>query len=90
MPTVSINTRTYRTAGMALCEDNIIEFSLKLYTQYPDEFHNIIVPHELAHIITDKINEKTPTNRHHCTVWKDVMVKYGLKPNIYHSMEYRK
>ena len=90
IPEIKFNNRTYRCAGQNYPTLNKIEISRKLFEQHKDTILHITVPHEIAHQVDYNLHGMPPNKRRHHKLWKDIMVKYGLPPDIYHTMEYKK
>lgn len=80
-----MNNRLTKTAGRMFVLEREMHLSTKLFHHYQAEFVKVIIPHELIHMVDYDLNGM-PT-RWHGPNWKQLMVAYGLKPDIYHSME---
>ena len=85
MPDIIINRRLKKTGGRCFDFQNKIDLSHNLMENNIDEYINVIIPHELAHQINYNLNG--PKCGNHSRSWKQIMVKYGLPPEIYHRME---
>jgi predicted SprT family Zn-dependent metalloprotease len=86
-PVIIANNRFTKTAANCEVENNRINFGMKFMPKFENEMLNVILPHEIAHQI-DYILHGLPTgNRWHGKTWQEIMVKYGLPPNAYHTME---
>jgi predicted SprT family Zn-dependent metalloprotease len=48
---------------------------------------SVILPHELAHQIDFNLFGESEKKHGHGKNWVNVMVKLGLEPNRYHSLE---
>lgn len=89
MPLITVNNRIYRTAGRCWVEKNHIELSGKLLAN-PDNklaMLHVILPHEMAHQVDFNLNGAPKNNRWHGRTWSEIMVKFGLPANAYHSLE---
>jgi predicted SprT family Zn-dependent metalloprotease len=85
-PTVEFNNRFTSTGGVNYSERNLIQLAKKFYVKYPDRMLTVTLPHELAHQIDFNLYGWTKGERHHRQTWKNIMVKIGLPPDIYHDM----
>jgi predicted SprT family Zn-dependent metalloprotease len=85
MSTFKMNKRLKTTAGRNFWIERVIDLSVELYGQYPDEFRCEIIPHELAHQVTFDVYGEC--RQIHGTEWKSVMRAVGREPSTYHSME---
>lgn len=69
-------------------EGNIVYLNLDLFSKYPKQYLYEIIPHEVAHIVADKIDKKTQNNKPHGETWQYVMsYVFGLFPHRCHSMD---
>ena len=84
MPTFKLNKRLKTTAGRNFWVERVVDLSMELYQEYPQEFHQDIIPHELAHQVTYDVYGEC--RQAHGTEWKSVMSAVGLTPSTYHSM----
>lgn len=92
-PIIKINGRLYRTAGLCLQEDNIIELGYKFFlhsNNYQKQMFEIILPHEIIHQADFNLFGLSEKNCGHGKKWREIMVQYGLEPNPYHSMEVKR
>lgn len=73
------------TAGYAHTQDYLINFNPILLIANEEEFLRQIVPHEVAHVITDHIHgyETKP----HGKEWQSVMILLGLPPEPFHDLD---
>lgn len=83
MPTVIMNPRLTSTAGRAWPDEWKIDLSCYLMIRNWDYFHYDIIPHELCHLIADKLYHSTGHDRH----WYHVVDFLGVKTNRLHSMK---
>lgn len=92
-PTITLNGRFTRTAGIAYQEDQLIQLATKFLLhspKYRQIMYNEILPHELAHIADYLLFGYCPEKCGHGTKWAEIMVQLGLKPNKFHSMDLTK
>ena len=85
-PTVKLNNRLSATGGYNKSEENVIHLSGKFMPNNKHEMLTVTLPHELAHQIDYNLNGWKTGARHHRASWKNIMVKIGLEPEIYHKM----
>lgn len=83
-PEVIFNNRLKTTAGRCFDELNKIDLSTSLYIEFEREFCNIIIPHEIAHQVTYNFFGRLRLG--HGKEWKNIMIAYGLKPDIFHNL----
>jgi SprT protein len=83
MPKVIMNSRLTSTGGRTFLEEYKIDLSCFLMERNSETFKNVIIPHELCHLIAYKLYG----DKGHGKPWKKVMVEMGLEPNPYHNME---
>jgi hypothetical protein len=89
-PKVELNGRFWRTAGICYQEQNRIQLATKFFfhkTQYYNHMMNVILPHEVIHQADFNLYGLSEKNCGHGENWCKIMVEYGLKPDIFHSME---
>jgi predicted SprT family Zn-dependent metalloprotease len=84
-PVIVANNRFTRTAANCEVENNVINFGMKFMAKHENQMLNVILPHEIAHQI-DYILHGLP-KRWHGRTWQEIMVKYGLPADAYHTME---
>lgn len=82
-PVVVMNGRLRTTAGRAWLDFGKVDLSVKLYAAFTAEMNWDTIPHELAHHVAYRVFGDKGHGKH----WKHVMIRYGLEPRIYHSME---
>lgn len=87
-PTIFLNNRFTRTAGVCKVEQNRIELGYKFFENHAEEMFCIILPHEIAHQIDYNLHGLPKNNRWHGKTWQQIMVNFGLKPELYHAMEF--
>lgn len=83
-PKVILNNRLKTTAGRAFIEHDpqYVDLCTELMEQYTEEFCNVIIPHELAHLAAYTVYN----DRGHRKGWKTIMRQLGLEPEVYHNM----
>jgi hypothetical protein len=86
-PLIVANNRFTRTAANCEVENNVINFGMKFMPKFENEMLNVILPHEIAHQIDYILHGLPKNNRWHGRTWQEIMVKYGLPANPYHTME---
>lgn len=77
-----------RIAGQAAVYKNIIRLNPDYLIENTDEMINVVIPHEIAHILTKKLYPNA--KQAHGPEWKSIMIKLGLQPNPYHNMLIKK
>ncbi len=86
-PRVVFDRRLTRVAGMANHQKNRIELSHALFTEFPDEFAKVIIPHELAHIADVWLCDwQAPAWSDHGPSWGAVMGSLGLPADEFHNL----
>lgn len=90
MPEIRHNLKS-RTAGMAYHAQWMLRFNLILLVENEKEFMDVIIPHEVAHLVNRTVN-KVPEGRKrlsaHGKEWKAVMTDcYDLPPDVTHSLD---
>jgi predicted SprT family Zn-dependent metalloprotease len=85
-PTIKLNNRYTKTAGMCYMERNHIELGTKFFARNYDAMMEIILPHELAHQIDFNLNGIPKGNRWHGKSWQQIMLNLGTEPSTYHNM----
>jgi len=89
-PKIELNNRMWRTAGMCFQPENRIQLATKFFlakTEYYKHMLNVILPHEIIHQADFNLYGNSEKNCGHGKNWVKIMVEYGLKPDIYHTME---
>lgn len=83
-PKIIFNKRLKTTAGRAFYDSKpqYIDLSNDLLWQYPQEFYNVIIPHEAAHLAA-WTRYNVPG---HGAGWKQVMAYLGLPGDRCHNM----
>ena len=81
MPTIKMNARLTATAGRAFSAENMIDLSCYLMTRNYEHFHKDTIPHELCHIIADKLGSKG-----HDKIWYDVVKYLKVETSRCHNM----
>lgn len=84
MPSISFDLEG-RAAGVAIRYRHI-RFNSDILTEYPTQFINEIVGHELAHIAAAYIYKDKPRLLGHGIEWKLMMKIIGQDSNVYHDM----
>jgi predicted SprT family Zn-dependent metalloprotease len=68
-------------AGGEAGRDLTLSINLVLFRDYVDEFLNIVIPHECAHLMQfDKFDNKGFPSRGHGPEWKEAMRRIGQRP----------
>ena len=86
-PDIILNNRFTRTAGCCYQELNIVHIAAKFMPKNRVAMLQVIIPHELAHQIDFNLYGESEKKCGHGKNWINVMVKLGLEPNRYHSLE---
>lgn len=89
-PRIIFNNRLKSTAGNCMVEHSIININTKMFIANKSEFISDTIPHEAAHQIDWNINKLIYINKRipwHGKNWQNIMIKYGIEPNMYHSYE---
>jgi len=89
-PQIKLNGRLWRTAGYCHQEKNMVELGYKFFTanrEYYAQMIEIILPHEIIHQADFNLFGESEKKCGHGKKWREIMVKYGLEPNPFHSME---
>ena len=92
-PIIEINGRLYRTAGRCHQEDNIIQLGYKFFIHskaYYNNMVNVILPHEIIHQADYNLFGLSEAKCGHGAKWYEIMTKYGLEPDPFHTMEIKK
>lgn len=79
VPAVVMNPRLTATAGRAFDDNSKIDLSCYLMTRNFEQFHKDTIPHELCHIIANKLGSKG-----HDKIWRDVVAYLGVKTDRCH------
>ena len=82
---VEFKTTLGLCAGLAYCSESRIVLNEALFLKNQDEFFNETIPHEVAHILQYVLYPKEKLS--HGRRWKEIMIKLGLKPSVYHHMD---
>jgi predicted SprT family Zn-dependent metalloprotease len=88
-PIIKVNGRLYRTAGRCHQEDNLVELGYLFFTYSPDyakTMTNIILPHEIIHQADYNLFGLSEAKCGHGKKWHEIMINYGLSPDVYHYM----
>ena len=86
-PDIILNNRFTRTAGCSYQDINIVHIASKFMPKHKPVMLSVILPHELAHQIDFNLFGESEKKCGHGKNWINVMVKLGLEPNRYHSLE---
>jgi SprT protein len=84
-PLIITYQRSYTTAGWARGIHYHVNFDPILLSAYPSAFLYQIVPHEVAHVITEHIHGHD--TQAHGKEWKAIMILMGLKPDRCHGLD---
>jgi predicted SprT family Zn-dependent metalloprotease len=89
LPRIQFNNRLRTTAARIHTEARLIEVASKLYKGNEKEYADVLIPHELAHMIdVDLYGDPGDTDAlHHGKTWQRIMVAYGLPPDRYHNLK---
>ena len=90
MPTITMDVRGC-AAGYANSIDNTIRLNPILFRDNQDAFVSRTIPHELAHIVANRLygvdRTKTGKRRSHGPRWKQVMETFGCDSSRCHSYD---
>ena len=86
-PKIVLNNRFTKTAGCCYQETNIIHIGAKFMPKNKLAMLSIILPHELAHQIDWNLYGLSEKKCGHGKKWSETMVKLGLEPHRYHTLE---
>jgi predicted SprT family Zn-dependent metalloprotease len=89
MPRIKLCGRLWRCAGNCAQEHNIITLGYKFFNhskKYYNIMYNVILPHEIIHQADYNLFGESELKCGHGLQWQLMMIKYGLKPEPYHSM----
>jgi predicted SprT family Zn-dependent metalloprotease len=89
-PIVELNNRFWRTAGICFQGENRIQMATKFFfakTEYRNHMLKVILPHEIIHQADFNLFGESEKICGHGKKWCEIMVKYGLPADKYHSME---
>lgn len=89
-PKVELNPYFWRCAGICIQDENRIQMGYKFFvakTKYFNNMMDVILPHEIIHQADYNLFGPSEKSCGHGAKWAEIMVKYGLKPNKYHTME---
>jgi predicted SprT family Zn-dependent metalloprotease len=93
VPKIILSNRLTKTGGYMNWDKTEIVLARKLlvFRQNSKIYFDVIIPHELAHyvdyILNGIIYADDPPSTHHRPSWQAIMRKYGLPPDMYHSLE---
>ena len=86
-PTISLNNRLTRTAGRCFQVENRIDLGAKFFVKFHRSMFITILPHEMAHAIDYLLNGESELKCGHGKNWCIIMIKIGLEPSKYHSLD---
>ncbi len=72
-------------AGEADPASGTTNYNAELLERYGDEFIRSIVPHEVAHVVAERIGGRGV--RPHGREWRSVMEYFGAEPSVSHGFE---
>jgi predicted SprT family Zn-dependent metalloprotease len=78
---------------MCYQEENRIELAYKFFRHsraYRREMMEIVLPHEIIHQADWNLYGISEVNCGHGVHWREMMVRYGLPDNPYHSMDIKR
>ena len=82
-PQILLNNRLKTTAGRAFYWLRKVDLSTQLFTEYPDNFVQDTIPHEICHQAAWDLWEE----KGHGQAWKWTMQALGIEPNRLHHMQ---
>jgi len=88
-PTIKLDARLWRTAGMCHQDENYIRLGYKFFlhsSEYNRQMLSVILPHEIIHQADFNLFGISEKNCGHGANWQMLMVQYGLEANKHHSM----
>ena len=88
-PKIELNPYFYRTAGSCFQHENRIELGYKFFKSNKENYTymmNVILPHEIIHQADFDLFGESEKKCGHGEKWCEIMVKYGLDANPFHSM----
>jgi predicted SprT family Zn-dependent metalloprotease len=89
-PTISLNSRLWKCAGRCFQDDNKIDLGFKFFKhskKYAQYMLDVILPHEIIHQADFDLFGDSEKICGHGEKWQKIMLEYGLKPDMYHTME---
>lgn len=86
-PIIIFNDRLRTTAAQIRTEIRQIEINRKMYVTNRKEYLEILIPHEVAHMVDVDLHGETETD-HHRPSWQDIMIRFGIPPDQYHKIKY--
>jgi predicted SprT family Zn-dependent metalloprotease len=86
-PTIELNNRFTKTAGVCYQEENRIQLAAKFFIKFEAEMLNTILKHEIAHQIDFNLFGRSEKKCGHGKKWCEIMVELGLPADKYHSLE---
>jgi predicted SprT family Zn-dependent metalloprotease len=92
-PIVKLNPYCWRTAGLCYQESNYVELAYKFFRAgraYRAQMIEVILPHELIHQADYNLYGISEDKSGHGAHWREMMVRYGLPDNPYHSMDVKR
>lgn len=81
-PKIVPNARLKTTAGRCFIETRVVDLSVDLLLEYPEQMLYNTLPHELAHQAAWDLFQDPG----HGKPWKSVMIRLGLPPERCHQM----
>lgn len=85
-PKMVLCNRLTRTAGKTYQEVRKIHLANKFFARNRVEMLKIILPHELAHQVDFDLFGESEKKCGHGKKWQEIMVKFGIPANKYHSL----
>jgi len=86
-PKIVLCNRLTKCAGKNYQEENRVHLANKFFANNTATMFAVILPHELAHQADWDLFGLSEKKCGHGKKWCEIMVKYGLPANKYHSME---
>jgi len=65
----------------------VLRFNLLMMKQDPEKYLEIVVGHEVAHMVAENMYGSFGNAVHHGNDWKHVMLVFGLEPNRTHDFD---
>lgn len=82
-PAITTNNRLKTTAGRAFYWLRKVDLSTELFAEYPDNFVQNTIPHEVCHQAAWDLWE----HHGHGSPWKTAMLSIGINPQRLHHMQ---
>lgn len=86
-PKIVLCNRLTRTAGKCYQGLRKVHIGNKFFAKHQAEMVRVILAHEIIHQADFDLNGESEKKCGHGKKWSEMMVKYGLPANKYHSLE---